>query len=281
MEFSLRTMPNDFKIKRHYLDRHAGTLEVLFLGNSHSYYNLNPIYFKNAYNAGNVSQPVDYDYRILERYIERMPALKTVVIPVSYFSLVETLQDFPEEWRLKNYTIYYDMPEYGKYRYNSEVLSVPVRQNLKRIYNFYIKKESPVTTSVLGWGIDFDSVGNESPEATGVYAAKNHTAKNFSKISYTLSYYEKIIKLCAERNIKVVLFTAPAVASYYNNIDKRQWYVTQNNIRKLVDGYLNCSYYDFLESKEFTSHDFFDSHHLNHQGAKKFSLMLNEILNKL
>ena len=107
-EVVLRNIPNDYIYKKKYLDVYSNEIETLVLGSSHSFYGVNPaFFFKNTFNASHISQSFDYDLEILEKYDGYLGELKTVVIPISYFSLFHKLESGSESWRIKNYIIYY------------------------------------------------------------------------------------------------------------------------------------------------------------------------------
>src|SRR5271157_1481724 len=84
MEILLRNIPNDYTYKKGYLDERSDNIEVLFLGSSHAFFDINPVYIKsNSFNASYVSQPLDYDYEILKKYDGHWSRLRTIVIPIS------------------------------------------------------------------------------------------------------------------------------------------------------------------------------------------------------
>jgi len=68
MEILLRQIPNDYLLKKKYLDNHSKEIETLILGSSHSFYGINPLYFSNnTFNASHISQSLDYDFAILKK----------------------------------------------------------------------------------------------------------------------------------------------------------------------------------------------------------------------
>ena len=94
MECLLRQIPNVYRFKRNYLDTNSDKVEILFLGNSHSYFGLNPEYTeKRSFNAGHVSQTLDYDLEILKKYENKWENLEFIVIPISYFTLFDKMSD--------------------------------------------------------------------------------------------------------------------------------------------------------------------------------------------
>src|SRR5438128_2689811 len=88
MEVLLRNIPNDYRYKKIFLDNNARSLEVLVLGNSHSFFDIDPRYIKQkCFNAAYYSQSLDYDLALLKKYDNQWDSLKYIVIPVDYFLL--------------------------------------------------------------------------------------------------------------------------------------------------------------------------------------------------
>ncbi len=106
LEFLLREIPNQYTLKDNYIATSSRKIETLVLGSSHTYYGVNPEYFtKPCFNLANISQSLNFDLELLKKHENEFSNLKTVIIPISYFSLFETLEEGDESWRVKNYTI--------------------------------------------------------------------------------------------------------------------------------------------------------------------------------
>ena len=83
-EFLLRNIPNDYTYKRNYLDNNAKEIEVLYLGNSHILYGINPVFSKyKSFNCAHGSQSLNYDFAILNKYKKQWKKLKLIVVPVT------------------------------------------------------------------------------------------------------------------------------------------------------------------------------------------------------
>src|SRR5690606_22742388 len=101
-EVLIRSIPNEYSIKKDYLDRNSNEIEILILGSSHTLRGVDPKYMNyKAYNAAMVSQSIDYDLEILKKYEGNWDSLKTIVLPISYFSLYSNLENEVESWRVK------------------------------------------------------------------------------------------------------------------------------------------------------------------------------------
>lgn len=292
MEISLRTIPNDYKQKRDYMDSHSNEIEVLILGSSHSLYGINPRYFsQKTYNMAYVSQSLDLDYKILEKYHDRFKNLKTIIVDISYFSLYATLETEAESWRAKNYNIYYDIPT-SKATNNFEVLTNKLDINYGRMKLYYIKRikndkafiDSIFTAKMYnGWiplkpAKTFDNL-------EGIAAAKRHTYDITQKSKVEIhdeltNVLGKIVDWSKQKNVKVVFVTTPTYKTYYNRINAVQWDNTHKIIENICRKNSNCQYINLLknEGNLFTEKDFSDADHLSETGAEKMSKLINKLL---
>ncbi len=277
LEVAIRKIPNDYQLKKDYLNENAAEINTLILGSSHTFYGLNPEYFsQKTFNAAYVSQSLDLDYEILRKYDLKLKNLKTVIIPISYFSLFETLETDVEKWRIKNYVIYYDLENTYQLLDHFESLDNHIALNVKKIIKYYVLNKSYITSSYLGWGTNFNSKNKKT--LNGAFTAKKHTAKNFNLYDENIKSLQKIVTLCRKNKVKVIFITTPTHASYYHNLNKNQLEKTTKTISKFVKNNSNCEYINMLTSDKFTNEDFYDADHLNEIGAKKLSLFLNKFV---
>ena len=279
-EFFLRKIPNDYSYKKYYLDKHSKEVKILILGSSHTYFGVNPQFIKmNCFNAANVSQSLDYDLEILKKYKDNWDSLKYVIVPVDYFSLYERLHTSDEAWREKNYNIYFKIKIDNKLANNFEIISTKLNSNFHRLNYYYLKKISFISCSTLGWGINDSSDKNRDLLISGKEAAIRNTAKNDSCFSENVGFLKSILEFAKTKKINVILLTCPAYKSYVENLNKKQLNKTINIVTEISNGYANAKYYNFLNDKSFNKIDFFDGDHFNEIGAKKFTMILDSIIN--
>ena len=277
LEIAIRNIPNDYQLKKEYLDKNAEEINTLILGSSHTFYGVNPEYFsKKTFNAAYVSQSLDLDFEILNAYNSKLKKLKTVIIPVSYFSLFETLETDIEKWRIKNYVLYYGLENNYNFTDNFETLNNDVKLNLKKAVKYYFLNKSFITSSKLGWGTNFNSKNKK--EFKGKYTSEKHTAKNYDLYDDNLNSLQKTILLCQKKKINILFITTPTHSSYFKNLNKIQLEKTSKTISVLVKNNSNCKYLNLLNSEKFTNEDFYDADHLNEIGAKKLSLLLDYLV---
>src|SRR5690606_26316264 len=181
MEISLRNIPNDYRYKREYLVLHSHQIETLILGSSHTFYGLNPDYFSsNTFNASHISQSIDLDYEILKKYQNSFQNLKTVILPISYFTFFENLSNTDEAWRIKNYTIYYRLNSPNSLTDYSEVLSNHPKINTDKLISYYLQNHPAITISQLGWFTEYHAKNTPSLSETINNPAVRHTIDNFN-----------------------------------------------------------------------------------------------------
>lgn len=290
IEILIRNIPNDYSYKKKYLDKHSNKIETLILGSSHSFYGLNPIFFSNStFNSAHISQSLNYDYEILKKYQDNLHNLKTVILPISYFTLYGKLENGSESWRVKNYVIYYGMNADNSIVDYFEVFSNKLQVNLEKLEGYYIKnnRNHYITCSELGWGTPFHFKNTIIDLVeTGKTASERHTradiTSEFNKnlFNENQQIVTTIIKWCKKQNIKVLLLTLPAYSTYRQNINLEQYNITIKTANKIASQYDNCIYVNLFDDTNFVSKDFRDADHLSEIGAEKLSKLIDKKINE-
>lgn len=281
MECFLRQIPNVYRFKRNYLDENSKNIEILFLGSSHGFFDLNPMHTKlRSYNAGHVSQTIDFDLEILRKYKNSWNDLKFIVLPVSYFSLYDKLSVSKESWRLKDYTIYYRIKTSRYLPYNTEILSGQLSLKFKTLWSYYIQKVDHISCNDLGWGTSYKykDPGTNLLES-GKSAAIRHTIIDTKYFGEMCSTVDSIIVFAEKHNVSLLIVTPPAFESYRNNLSEEQLNNTIQAISHKVQKHSNCFYFNLLDNESFKESDFYDADHLNEEGARKLTLFIDSVIN--
>ena len=281
LEATIRHIPNDYRFKNTQIQLDKESIKTIILGSSHSMYGFNPDYFSDkAYNLGHVSQTIDLDYYLLKKYIEELPQLETVVLRLSYTTLHEQIETGLESWRLKDYNLYYDLHISNKLKYKSEVLSVKLKNNVARIKDYYLDNTNMITVENTGWASFDEPHANKSIDVLGPIAAKRHTADDDALVIENINHLENIVKLCNEKGIALLLITLPAHQSYVAHLDQYQLELVISSGEKMKSKYDNCIYLNLLEDPNFNDVDFYDADHPNANGAKKLSILVDDLISK-
>lgn len=86
-----------------------------------------------------------------------------------------------------------------------------------------------------------------------------------------------LIDSCIQHQIKVLFVTPPAYSSYIEHLDSLQLKRMYLELRNVVNTN-EAQYVDMLRDTSFVEDDFFDTDHLNGQGADKLTRKLNELI---
>ncbi|MBR5531777.1 MAG: hypothetical protein IKU59_00495 [Bacteroidales bacterium] len=277
LEYIARITPNSYSYKNEYMLKNCDSINTLVLGSSHSFYGINPLYLENnSFNLANVSQDLKFDLYLLNRNIEKCKELKTVIIPISYFSLYETpLDKGNEKFRVKFYEHYMD---YNDTQLNSiekmEIYNPTILQ--EKVGNWFknlIGINADYGVDSLGWATGYSvSKIDDEIEINVSKTILRHTP-NEDYINENIRYLNKIAELCYTNNIRLYFITTPTLQEYYNNIDAKRWLFTTSTVNDICLKY-DASYYNYLKDERFDKSDFFDADHLCHKGAEKFSKIL-------
>ena len=279
-ELLLRNIPNDYQIKKQYLDHNAESIEVLYLGSSHAFHGINPNHCTvNSYNAALSSQSIDYDYAILKKYESQFNHLKYIVIPISYFTLYSRLESSIEASLVKNYVIYYNINTSNKFTNHFEVLSSKPFALFKRLYSYYIQRNTR-RCAELGWGMNNDLRSDTDLLRSGKAAAFRHSGNINEYYELNVQVVKDIIEWAKSKDIKVILYTPPAYKSYTNELDSIQLNQTLITMKRIDDQYENAAYYNLLTDSAFVANDYYDADHLNSAGAKKLTKLLDGVVTK-
>lgn len=287
MEYILVSIPNDYSYKKTYLDKHSSEIEVLVLGSSHSFFGIDPIYFKkNTFNASHISQSLDFDNAILCKYKDRLNKLETIILPISYFSLWSKLENGSESWRVKNYQIYYHLNS-KSLKSKLELFNGKNTSSLKRVYEYYKSKTNDITVNQFGWGTTYSSVNNNDLIETGLTASKRHTKKEIDSgtnkkiFDSNINYISQIIDFCYKNGVNLIFITIPTHQAYFTQLDKHQLSTMINTVKSLTQKNSHINYLNWLNHPDFQDVDFYDADHLNEIGAEKLSVILSDYVDTL
>lgn len=289
LENGMRSIPNDYAFKNSWLEKNISHVHIWSLGSSHGLYGISPRYFsKPAFNSAHVSQSLKYDKFIFDKYINKADSLEWLILPISYFSLVSELEDGIESWRIKNYCIYYNCPYYPlQPKYHFEISSNPLSylDQIGRVYKYWRTGDDFVNSDAWGLSMDYSKEKRKDNWYNdGEKRAKLHTEDlsiNQSIIGNNINIMESIIRTCADMNVSVLLLTTPVCSTYFNCVDSAQYALMVHTCENFQEKYDNVLYLNLFRDARFTKDDFFDSDHLETEGAAKLTRVLDEYIKQL
>lgn len=281
--------PSTFNRKANYLHANASTAEMLILGSSHNQNALNPEFLKlKTINLANASQDVQIDAALFFKYAPQMKNLKAVILELDYFTLEE--KNDKENFRLPWYKRFFGIELYPVSIYNrvSVYASSPSFFN-KVLMDAVNPKKTKYHINEYGFITnDFPGVMEDQKYDTAKLAStaaerlKNkHTAVSPFNLNFNKSKLNAIINYCIANKIEVLMLAAPMYSTYISNE------VAEKNIRKrqytdsLKTAAPSVHYFDYEKDARFTVHDFKNDDHLNSDGAKKYTIIIDSLVNTI
>ncbi|HQE11955.1 MAG TPA: hypothetical protein PLQ78_04345 [Flavipsychrobacter sp.] len=284
-EYGLRNIPNDYQFKKKQLEQAAPSIKILILGSSHSYFNISPQFLKDkAFNLGYSSQPLKYDNALYQHYSSKLSTLHTLVLSISYNSFYWNLEDAIEQWRAKNYVIYYDLKNESSFKNYFEITSNKGSFNYHRLVNYYLKHQSVITCDSLGWGTPYTSSKQKDLSKSAELAIKRHTQKEINSpkskecFHQNLTALKQLINSAALHRVNVLLITTPTYYTYSKKLNQAQLQQMTTSIEQLLATSPNVAYLNMMNDHRFLKTDFYDADHLNDIGAKKLTLIIDSFL---
>jgi hypothetical protein len=284
LEVVLRRLPNDFKYKKAQMEQRYDKIETLIMGGSHTYYGVDPEQFDSeTFNLAYVSQSLFFDYLLLEKYIDSLPALKDVVLMIAHASLTYMFSEGEEDWRKFNYYRYYDIAPPSNqwyHKYYLEILNLPVQRSIKKVYQHYLLHKNLVSATPTGWCDEYHMENSLDLERTGKEEADKHDSPSLD-FTWNLGNLRKIIDLCAKRGIRVHAVNFPTYVSYRENLNPVKYNMVIDTCSWLSREFENVYHFKMDGDPRFTAKDFYDGDHLNDAGALKCSQLLNNYLESI
>lgn len=271
---------------------YAGKITTLFSGASHGLRAFMPEIYDTklsgiSYNLCGTLCTMKGRYALLKEEIERNP-VNTVILEVSYNSLSRDRKTERAEGDLDIIRRLANRKE--KVNYALKNLSID-----EWSIAYYLATHNGFSAIVEKFTLNTDAMLNASITQKGYqeapctnisltlqeYILQHHTEIISERINpENLEYLNKILTLCKEKNIDVIMIVVPISDRAINRIAnletiKKQYVqiATQNQ----------CDFYDFnlWKDRENTLSDycdFYDDFHLSGTGAKKFSNALSELM---
>lgn len=282
IEWRLSLIPNSYAIKDEGAAQAKGT-EVLVLGSSHTLKGVNPaLMTKPTYNLANVSQTLKFDQALLQVYAPKMPKLRWVVVPISYFSLYEDLEQ-ADPIRAYFYARYHHFkPESVSY------LSLPMvsamalygsRMAIRMLLNPSITEAKGLTSAgfqSMPSASTIDLTQKEAQERI----TEHHRAMHLGNLASNLDAIEAIRQYCQAKGIKLLLVRLP-VHDHYRALELPTYrHKTDSIIQTLNVGH-KVPFLDLDGSPLMPDQLFSDVDHLSAAGAQVVTTEINQTLLRL
>lgn len=279
-ETGLRMRMTDYRYKHDWLTANAFKVEIFVLGSSHTYAGIDPSCFTRvAFNGAHMSQDLNYDEFIFRKFAPGMDSLRYLILPISYFTPYWKLEQTQDRGRVKNYMLYYDCPYHPfELRYRFETYDgLRPAVAMKSL----VGKESPRFYSNLGFLTNYSFQERRKKwKETGKVAAERHSDRTLDSglFAENLEHARDIAALCEEKGVILILLTTPTYRTYQEHLLPEQHEKMLEFCHRITSEFPNVEYLDWENDERFLEDDFYDADHLNEQGARKLTGLLDEYL---
>lgn len=291
IEWAVRQVPNTYRYKFEWMEKHAQDVEVLVMGNSHTLFAIRPEYINGCvFSLANVSQEWDQDLSLLRQWDTRYRKLKAVIMPVSYYLWLSVGLENTSEWHLcRNYKIYMHSELYPTLsKYNLEISEPKTTRNKMGQFLASIGKTSPLseeTYKVLG----IDSLGwcslytpqlkhllAQDFDAEAENTANRHDSRcDETRLAHNYEIMKQVAQLCRRHGARLILVTTPQSQAYIRHLKADRLKTIQAATERFCSEN-GALFLNHMADNRFTDDDFFDGDHLSDIGAEKFTKLLNK-----
>jgi hypothetical protein len=281
-------IPLNYKLYGNHLKTNSKEIEVMALGSSQMKCGFNPaLCNESAINFASTSQHHNEDFKILKGTIDRLPNLKTVIIEVSYNHL-ELPHHATDYWKNSIYLKYYGVNAFERPTWAKDRLIYlsNARFYSHKLMDYYFYKTDKSQLNEYGFDTNnyegtFKKLNYDETKIEG-HKFKIITREDLSIFKKNSAYLFEIMDYMEKQHLNVILVTVPLYKTYLDernpNIVRRRDSVISEILKKYDNVILLNKETDSLQ---FKVEDFLNENHLNPDGAKKFTALINQKLDSL
>jgi hypothetical protein len=267
---------SDLDKKKILLEAKLDSIEILTLGSSHGLEGINPKFLKkHTFNLAHSGQATYYDVKLCMKYYEKIPNLKLVILPISYFSLTRYFinarkLDYYQTFNIQHDSLKMDFLD------KSVAAKILPRVCLNVLLDKYV--EPPYINIDKNGFLAMDSIDKNKRISNKLGLEKKNSFESIMSESVRTQseiLIDTLISKLITKDIELVFITLPqykTVSQYFNPKILKQ---NKDFLQKMCKKY-KCQYFDYQDDSRFAIDDFWDNDHLNYIGAEKFTKIINE-----
>ncbi|PPK74164.1 hypothetical protein B0F87_11195 [Methylobacter tundripaludum] len=288
IEYRLSFVNTLYYAKRVALEQQLNEIEVLVTGSSNGLYGVAPEAFSHkGFNLAFPAHEMYSDAKLVEKYLEKMPHLRMVVLTVNYSTMGgDDRNDTNNSWRHSFLRQYFGIPtelaaerpldwEFWLNAHNFSRIALYGDDTKAYIQTDFLTPVDIITSS-SGW---YNGGDVDDPSAIfGVNAAAAHNilgdVRNYDR---NLRNWETLMSLLQQKNIAAVIVLPPTDVSYHRLLDKAKIELMNRKLTEFANRH-HIKFVDYTHDARFSLNDFTWEmpDHINARGAMKFSRILDE-----
>ena len=279
LEYMLRQTPNPFKYKTQLLAKHSTKTETLIFGSSVANCGIVPAYFPRiTYNVAISGEWNRFNKMLLEKYIDKMPNLKTLVWGQCYHSLWMDDTDLFSERSIVDHKLYMGIEAENSWKYSSELISLKAMA-LRKWSKYYLLHQPTMHCDSTGLDHSFDREQRNSVWREEI--TKLVKDQTIDRMAYAQLYEEnlqrvrKVAELCEAKGIKLFLVIPPVHPDFKAKASKEQMAQVDEGIGAIAEQWHHVYYLNYFWADGYDDDDFYNGNHLSSDyGALKFTEIL-------
>lgn len=288
VEITCRNLPSGYKNASRYLTEHQQHIEVLAFGSSQMKDALNPVFMQTStLNLASGDQHHDTDFKLYKSISKRLPNLKTVILEVSYshFELPHNGNDF---WKNSVYLNYYDVNCFNRPVWIKDQLLFLSNPHFfsAQLVNNYVTHETSSGFNQFG----FDTLNFEGRFKNLAYDEARITKSNF-KINKTPNLeifkinsdlFIEMLETISNDGYEIIVVTIPMYTAYLPARNPEILHRRDSLLTLIGERIPNVSILNLEEDTlHFNVKHYWNQSHLNPNGAKVFTQLLQKQLDEL
>lgn len=250
---------------------------TLIIGHSHSECAYNDSLITGVANYSDSGETYFYNYIKLKKLIQQNPHVNKVLIEFTNNQIKEYMDR--RIWEDKY--ISHRFPKYGVFM-NKQEIELLIQKNpsyfkenlsacFKSNFMMILRNRLNYSSEIGGYKYlerKFTDTEKKEEESLTIEEKTNPN----SMATYNLYYLDKIIDFCTQHDIEIFFVRSPLHTSYALDNETAFQNIIKTRYKEI----------DFLDFSKFplTDDEFGDAIHLNHKGAKKYSLWFDTLLKK-
>ncbi|GFZ30976.1 hypothetical protein CSC2_15020 [Clostridium zeae] len=236
----------------------------------------------NIINLAVSSQDLFYDYEWAKMVLNNNEIAKNIkfaIIGLSYYSFEYDLSKSNFKDRVYMYYSifktchshpYYDEIIKSYNKFHKVASKIFKRDYMDSIYSLLKENSDSLWESLVSGVMDEEVIERDK------WMVEKDCDKNYPlTVEENTMILKKYLSLLKSKEIKPIVVICPVSKHYYSKFSPRikaEFIDIMNKIKNEFD----IEVLDYFESKEFTDQDFYNVSHLNKDGAKKFTKLLND-----
>jgi len=262
---------NFYTVKKQFKNYHYN--DYIFIGDSSFEQGINPNIIENSLNLSESASSMVYSYLKIKTIVENFKP-KKIIIPISshnIFSDIEKRWLFSQphfESRFAKYFPLMGLEELKLFLYSKEI---SYASSFQKTFKEILK--NTIIGNIYYGRFNINNLDNLKK---AISKLDDKTNRNYTLLAEVeLNYFKKIIKLCNNSNIDLIVINTPKHKMYNKFYEKR--ITVFNDLMK--NEFSDIIYYDYT-NLIFDNSCFTDLMHLNNKGSSFFSEYIKDNLKK-